>query len=83
MMKKANVIIKMLVPIRAWRPTKNIAMPLGDKTSAMNKRSSPIISTEREKLCISSIERNSIPPAIIAIKPTIPHIELQKGGDFS
>jgi hypothetical protein len=58
-------------------------MPLGDKISAMNKRSSPIIRTEREKLCISSIERNRIPPATVAINPTIPHMELQKGADFS
>jgi len=83
MMKKANVIINILVPNRAWRPTKNIAIPRGDNTSAMNKSRSPIIRTVREKLCMSLIERYSMPPATAAMKPTMPQIELQNGGDFN
>jgi len=83
MMKKANVITNMLAPIRACLPTRNIAMPFGDNINAMSKSNNPIISTVSEKSCISLIARNRMPPAIIAIKPTMPQIELQNGEDFN
>ena len=83
MMKNAIVSTTMLLPYRPCRPTRNIAIALGESTSARNTSTIPITITVTENSCNSSTVKYIAPPASSATTPTTAATKLQKPVDCS